>query len=50
MQIKIQTLTCPRCKYTWVPRTAVVKMCPGCKCRNWEKPAKFKRKKHEKEI
>jgi predicted Zn-ribbon and HTH transcriptional regulator len=29
------TLECKHCKYTWIPRTAIVKACPKCKSYNW---------------
>ena len=47
--IKIQTLTCVKCKHTWTPRQPVIKMCPSCKTTHWQKPKEHKTKPIKKE-
>ena len=29
-------LTCKRCGFVWVPRTARPRCCPGCKSHRWD--------------
>lgn len=37
MAFRLPTLTCKRCVHTWVPRQAVIKLCPRCKSLLWNK-------------
>lgn len=34
-KVRVQTLNCNRCGYKWVPRKAVVYLCPKCKSPKW---------------
>jgi len=29
-------LTCKRCGHTWIPRTAITRICPHCKSAYWD--------------
>lgn len=35
---KLMKLVCQRCKHTWTPRKAEVRVCPGCGSAWWDKP------------
>jgi len=37
-QSTIQGLECLRCGYSWIPRTAEPRQCPGCKSVRWDTP------------
>ena len=34
----MKTLKCIKCKYEWIPRVCLVKMCPRCKTYYWNIP------------
>ena len=42
MKTLITTLRCRRCKHAWVPRKAVVYLCPECKSPRWDEPENAK--------
>ena len=38
MQIKLPTITCMRCSWTWTPRKTDVRACPKCKSIYFDRP------------
>lgn len=36
--VDIPVLRCHRCAYAWRPSQVVVKICPRCKSKNWDRP------------
>ncbi len=47
VKVKVNTITCQKCQYTWIPRTSEIRMCPKCKNVNFDRPRKVKVNKDE---
>lgn len=37
-KVKVTELTCLRCGHKWIPRQAIVYVCPKCKNAKWNVP------------
>jgi ribosomal protein L37E len=45
MEIKVTTITCKRCGYTWVPRKTDIRLCAKCKTPYFDRERKPKNEK-----
>ena len=36
MKVKVNKVSCKKCKHTWTPRKEDVRQCPKCKTAYWE--------------